>query len=45
MPVYTQIRRLRNQIAHTFEFEIDSVEAERIVELALGIAAELNQVA
>jgi len=45
MPVYTQIRRLRNKIAHTFEFEIDSVEAERIVELALGIAAELNQVA
>lgn len=45
IPVYNQLRRLRNRAAHGAEFEVDTAEAERFADLALGIAVELNRIA
>ena len=45
VPVYTQLRHLRNQAAHAVDFEIEASEAERFADLALGIATRLNEIA
>jgi hypothetical protein len=44
VPLYEQLRRLRNEAAHAPEFEIDQAEAERYVDLALAIVLALDRV-
>ena len=42
MDLYEQLRNLRNEAAHALGFEIDPIEAEQYVELALNLARILK---
>jgi len=42
--VYDRLRRLRNGAAHAADFDIDVQEAERYVDIALGLARRLNSI-
>jgi len=42
MDLYEQLRNLRNEAAHALGFEIDPIEAEQYVELALSLARILK---
>jgi hypothetical protein len=44
VPLYEQLRRLRNEAAHAAEFDIDQTEAERYLDVALTIVDGLDRV-